>query len=793
MNDENISSTNPISHPPSSTGRHPRKTFSTSFRKNNDDKLHFERASDHPLLVKATNERNLNRFTDQTEDRKLVRTKQSDWVDPLSVAALSDAKQEPVTFVGKTKRSFIEDDFENWDFVRNSITNKSIALVRSIRIGALLVEHPTTSASLNFIQNLNNLESDLIEAWESNSRVKALRTVSLVAKNLGDIERFDLYAYKFVISVQLLDKFNELVYRRIEDKVNESDIEVAKETCRNWSYKICSIQELLPRLYLEIATLNTFGTFFINDTTDKLVKTTQRLLETVRGIGDPFIAVFVYAYLAKTCLNIFPTRKELFYEIYSDFLVQIEQIKQVEIKLPKFLIKHDLAKPDDICTYLNYTQFYTMPVDWILKCLLYKSSRQESENVYKELNIKLSNYQSSDLFFVLLNVIVPKLNSTFVIENHRCVIELIKTVINENRNSNLPKYQLISNLSAVFLSNDSATSDLSRDSKLNIFKEIWKLIKMLNEKEYIICTNAWIDFAVRYFNMSQINSILNNMIKHVISRKEFIICNEDLIPILIKILNSSTVDYKQFLTSEIFVPFIEMFQKESAKVLACKTVIEHLIKSVRRGDDCLNYSDSDYMSILIYINKTMHDSVDQLTTEEQRRELSSLINEFISLVQFDSHTDHLDYLVSCRSNFSNFNNVIIQLVFNANKLSLEYYEDEEPNSSSFLKGCLAFSCITVPSVDNESFRAMLYLNTAEVSLRCGFIEQTEFFVRSAISTLDLVIYEKLSKTNELFFVGYIKSLLSFLILVPVSFFSNKQRTTFIDEQMIHLIFLLLFI
>lgn len=68
-----------------------------------------------------------------------------------------------------------------------------------------------------------------------------------------------------------------------------------KETCLNWFYKIASIRELLPRLYLEIALLKSVSFLTQSEYSQTLI----RLSQMIRGIGDPLVAAYARCFLCR--------------------------------------------------------------------------------------------------------------------------------------------------------------------------------------------------------------------------------------------------------------------------------------------------------------------------------------------------------------------------------------------------------------------------------------------------------------------------------------------------------------
>jgi hypothetical protein len=80
---------------------------------------------------------------------------------------------------------------------------------------------------LNYLQNLTQqeytakiqqLNTELIEAWKTDQRVKSLKITIQCSKFLSDTSVIQFYPSKFVLVTDILDMFGKLVYDRLKSK-----------------------------------------------------------------------------------------------------------------------------------------------------------------------------------------------------------------------------------------------------------------------------------------------------------------------------------------------------------------------------------------------------------------------------------------------------------------------------------------------------------------------------------------------------------------------------------------------
>lgn len=88
-------------------------------------------------------------------------------------------------------------------------------------------------------------------------------------------------------------------------------------------YKMASIRELLPRLYMEMALLKCY--VFISR--DEIKPAITRLTTMIRGIGNPLVAIYLRVYLCHTASKLLAKDSEgYFYENLKEFIEEYQQV-----------------------------------------------------------------------------------------------------------------------------------------------------------------------------------------------------------------------------------------------------------------------------------------------------------------------------------------------------------------------------------------------------------------------------------------------------------------------------------
>lgn len=99
--------------------------------------------------------------------------------------------------------------------------------------------------------------------------------------------------------------------------------DAAKETCRNWIFKMASIRELLPRLYVEIALLKCYTFISKSDIKPAI----ERLTKMIRGISDPIVAVYLRLHLCRVTSKLLGEGcEDIYFKNFTEFLDDYPQV-----------------------------------------------------------------------------------------------------------------------------------------------------------------------------------------------------------------------------------------------------------------------------------------------------------------------------------------------------------------------------------------------------------------------------------------------------------------------------------
>jgi hypothetical protein len=175
------------------------------------------------------------------------------------------------------------------------------------------------------------------------------------------------------------------------------------------------------------------------------------------------------------------------------------------------------------------------------------------------------------------------------------------------------------------------------------------------------------------------------------------------------------------------------------------------------------------------IGRTLHDSVDSLSPEGERRQIAMQLCAFIDRIDFGKDLEQqLSIYVECRGLFCNLDLVLERLIICVSGLAMKAYRfmkgKHSKKTSAFTKACLAYCHITTPSISDVSVKLQLLLVSSQVALLNQCLPQTDTFLKAAISLIpEVASHEEIDGKRvhtEEKLATFVKSLLGTLVVVP---------------------------
>lgn len=730
--------------------------------------------------------------------------------DPLSAMAMGAPSSSPTAAaVSKPNAVAVPDivkknqDFEAWPLKTDRIltkytTSKTISVTANFleekeengnkevdqvksRLEQLEIDEDTQEGKSmmtqkEYIAHMEEQHSKLKEAWETDERVVSLKIAIQCAKLLGDTSVPQFYPSMYVLLTTVLDTFGELVYQRIKsrgtDNVNPNapglpaefkatDVSAsAKETCRNWFFKTACIRELMPRMYIDMALIKSYR--FLDETNFSQIF--ARVSRSIRGLGDPLAASYARAYVCTKINDIASSYKEndpLIYntpprdhrksllEAFDDFMFQFKALKKDNFKAVKH-VEQNLITEDE------YIDLFQPALDWIVQNVGYSAT----EELFFALSQQYRDYCNNSAVLIHILAKFPK---KFISNHAQSMVTLIKEA---DENSKIKKSALYLTLGLALIE-----SPPPKAQRLPILNDVWKVVtKIEDPEEYIEIAVVFVQYMLINFSEKEVNIFLKDVIKHVKKGGAHLKLQEQIQKIVVKTVEL-TSDIEATLAMDNFLPVIDLLET-AAKVPAAKTILMAFAK-----DHIKPTADPVIIHTLFDVARSLHDSIDSMSFIDEKRQISRLIVSVIRKVDYGRDLEkQLTFYVDGRQAFTALDDVTRELVLRVALLAMRAHKfmkgKHTRKTAAFVKACLAYCHITIPSLEETFARLHLLLELSEVALVNGMIVQAEALCTAAIRLIPDVpakaedpVTKKISSTeSEL--VSFVSNFASFLLFFP---------------------------
>ncbi|KAL2620467.1 hypothetical protein R1flu_000672 [Riccia fluitans] len=646
-----------------------------------------------------------------------------------------------------------------------------------------------------YVTRLKELNEEISQAWANNERVAALRLSIKVARLLSDTSVPQFYPTLFVLVTDVMDTVGNLVWNRIKKKaeydedgrlisalpVNFTADDVrqeAKDTCFNWFYKIGSIRELLPRIYLELAIVRCM--LYLER--DPPTSTFQRLTQMMRGVADPLASAYAHLYLACRSMAVMPLESSSPHAL-NNFAALINSL---ELPLPSSLPQNPrvylisglkdylvlfprLLAGDFDSVYMKARAGRRLAImlvepvfEWIIQCLFKQATQKEMAyflevfgEVQEDDNTAIGARGSAPIS-VVVHYLLKNLPATYVGNNALSLSKIVKS----SADLSMPQY-----MNYRLLGLKLCECSPPREFRFAVLNDIWRVVmKYSNLSEYLSVADVFVEYILQNCTEAELSVILRDIMKHVLKGE----VNDGMLlsleSIVFKLLTHYT-DLSHVLTLAHFVDILDVFYGDTRI-----SVYKRILTSASRSNQPLR--DPVTRHFVFEAARVLHDSLDSLSSDDDRRQITRLIVRYVQLVNFGRDLEqHLAFLVDCRGTFADMDPLRVTVIHASNRLAMTTLRmvkgSHNKRTVDFVKACVTFNEITIPSINSVVTRINLFLETAEVALMNGLPSHAESSVKSSLTNLQDITSKDDVKAGGLEDIYvFLRKLSAFLVVMP---------------------------
>lgn len=254
---------------------------------------------------------------------------------------------------------------------------------------------------------------------------------------------------------------------------------------------------------------------------------------------------------------------------------------------------------------------------------------------------------------------------------------------------------------------------------------------------FLDCSIVLVDFSIKNLNADSVNVFIKEIFKKL---QEFVLSttSEDglymkLEYLLVKVMMTSK-DFSELIGFENLLGLLNYFPT-SVKNKLCEMMLNFFAQNNKK------LQDGFVIHSIFQVAKSLHDKIDSMSTDEEVLRISKIISEIIKKIDFGRDLDKtLNVLTTARGLFINLDYVTETLIYQVINLANRAHKitngKHNQKTQSFVKACIAYSHITIPTLEEVDKQVKLFHLTAQASLLNGLIGETDSLIRAILATMD---------------------------------------------------------